>query len=263
MAHLDYREASERHHGDVDLLVRTADFAAAVDALQAGARYQPEAPIVPGWPHDFGKSLVLHDAAGLEIDLHRTLADGAPGVWVDEADLWVRAAKVALDGRVALALPREARFVHACLHASLGSWPSRAAALRDVAQLALDPALDLIEVRFLVHHWRASLAIATAVEDAWTFLRPVTPPPAVGLRERVRRSERVALAAERHPQRGHRRRTVSTFGALRGPRSKATFVRAMVQSGGMAAAPLRATRAVATWASVPARRTSTPSDRTE
>jgi Uncharacterised nucleotidyltransferase len=249
VAHLDYPEPSDRHHGDVDLLVPSAAFGAAVAALRSAGWHRAHGPMARGWHRRFGKALVLRDAAGLEIDLHRTLADGAPGVWVVEADLWVPGQTVELDGRRAIALPREQRFAHACLHACLGAWPSRAMALRDVAQMASDPDLDLVIVRALAQRWRASLSITTALADAWTYLRPMAVPPPLDVGGSVRRSERMALAAERHPDRGHRRRTVSTLGALRGPRAKAGFVRAMVQSDATGAAPRRAARATVAWAS--------------
>lgn len=225
VAHLDYPSPIARHHGDVDLLVRTADFGAAVRALRAHGWARPQRPSAPGWHRRFGKALVLRDASGLEIDLHRTLADGAPGVWIDERDLWARGVPVALDGRSALALPREQRFLHACLHAAMGAFPARLGALRDVAWMGLDPELDLTMVDDLAQRWRAALPLAAAIDEAWLALRPLALAPVVAWPTRPSRAERVALAAERHPDRGHRRRAVSTFAALRGPVAKLEFVR--------------------------------------
>jgi Uncharacterised nucleotidyltransferase len=230
VAQLDYPYPSLRHHGDVDLLVPTAAFGDAVAALRADGWSRPGRPARPGWYRRFGKALVLRDPAGLEVDLHRTLADGAPGVWVVQADLWRAGEAVELDGRPVTALSLELRFVHACLHAALGAWPTRWAALRDVAQLGLDPSLDLAEVASVAERWRATLTVTTAVQDAWAGLRPLAPAPDLRLGGRRPRAERIALALERDHRRGHRRRLVSTLGALQGASAKAAFVRTASRS---------------------------------
>src|SRR5262249_43429573 len=123
------------------------------------------------------------------------------------------------------------RFVHACVHAALSPDAPRAA-LRDVAQLASAPDLDLDRVRELGRAWRTRAAIAGAIELAWTTL--ALPDAAVSQWARAYRpdaSERRALDASLGGDRSYTRRAVATLRVLPGGRDKVAFARALLFPG--------------------------------
>jgi Uncharacterised nucleotidyltransferase len=168
VAHLDYGDPALRSFGDVDLLVRSSEWEAAVSALRAsGWRREFDEPR-PGFDSRFTKGAVMHsDDCGVELDLHRTLSLGPFGLTVKLQDLWDGHARFEVGGATLHALAAEERFLHACLHSVLGDYPPRIAALRDVAQMGLVESLDLAGAATKAASWRAEAVVARAVGEAW------------------------------------------------------------------------------------------------
>ena len=83
-----YAEPCLRSFGDVDLLVRTADYerACALLGRLGHERQRPEPR--PGFEARFGKGSVhRHPDDRIEVDLHRTLVLGPFGLWIDPEEL--------------------------------------------------------------------------------------------------------------------------------------------------------------------------------
>lgn len=161
VAHLDFADPSLRCFSDVDILVRSSDMDHAVALLErVGQRDLPERR--PGFDRRFGKDATIAvRLAGEEcrVDLHRTLALGRFGLAIRLEDLWRRSASLWVGGIELQALGLEERFLHACYNGLLGDVVPRLVALRDVAQISSNGALDLDRVRALGEAWRGQAVI--------------------------------------------------------------------------------------------------------
>jgi hypothetical protein len=169
VAHVDYPDPADRGFGDLDLLVRAADFARAVELLEAvgGRRGIPE--LRHGFDHRFGKGAVIAMPDDLEIDLLRSFVAGPLGMTIDLESLFATSTSFVLGDRDLAGLGTEERFLHACIHAGLGR-PVGLHSLRDVAQMGLRADLDVGRVHGLARSWRATAVVARAVNLAWTKL---------------------------------------------------------------------------------------------
>lgn len=229
-AHLDYPAPELRSFGDVDLLVRSEQFDAAVAVLLA-AGYRRRFPEPrPGFDRRFSKGTSFVTSDGKEIDLHRTFVMGPFGLTIKLDDLWARSSSYRLGGVVLHGLAREERFLNACFHAALGDLPARLVALRDEAQLLLSGRLDLHLVRALAASWRADVVVARAVQLAWQAFEldpPTTPLSAWAWRYRPEADERRALAVYTDSRGGYAARSVAGLRAVPGVRGKAAYLRAL------------------------------------
>ncbi len=191
LAHLDYDDPSQRGFADIDVLVRTADFDAAVSLLEqvGGRRRVPE--LRPGFDSRFGKGATMVMPDGLEVDLHRTFVAGPLGLTIDLDGLFEGSAPFMLANRKLEALPREERFLQACFGTGLGR-PSPLHALRDVVQFALCEELDVERVSDLARHWQAQAVVARAVNLAWATFDLADAVPLSGW-ARLYRAERTEL----------------------------------------------------------------------
>jgi hypothetical protein len=229
-AHLDYPSPELRAFGDVDLLVRSERFDAAVAVLE-GAGHQRRFPQPrPGFDRRFGKgaSFVTHD--GHELDLHRSFAMGPYGITLKLGDLWAREATYRVGGVPLAALGREERFLHACFHAALGDNPPRLVALRDIAQMLLDGRLDLRLVRLLAASWQADAVLARALGlTCTTFAIDVDASPLTAWAAGYRpgRSAQRALSVYIDPDGGYAARSFAALAAVSGLRAKASYLRAL------------------------------------
>lgn len=170
VAHLDYPDTALRCFGDIDLLVRSAQFDDTVKLLVAADHRRKFPEPRPGFDRRFGKGSCLVSPGGHEIDLHRTLAMGPYGLQINLQDLWGRSSTFELAGLVLDALAPEERFLHACFHAVLGDNPPRLSSLRDVAQMHLARPLDVDLTLRLSSSWKADAVVTRAVRAAEELL---------------------------------------------------------------------------------------------
>lgn len=232
-ARLDYGNPSWRSFGDVDLLVRSRDYDAAVERFRSdGARRRSEEPR-PGFDRRFGKGVCLIRSDGVQIDLHRTLASGPFGLTVEPDALFDSGESVTIGDQSVPALDRDLRFLHACFHAVLGDFPPRLTSLRDVAQLLGTGRVDLDRVRAIACRWRAGVVIASAVASAWTtFALHRTPAIDWAFTYVPSRYERTALAAYLGSGRSYARQMVAAIPAISGLGAKVTYASALLFADG-------------------------------
>lgn len=166
-AHLDYPDPALRSFGDIDLLVRSADFDRAVSALAAGGYRRRFPEPRPGFDRSFGKGVALWNPAGREVDLHRTLAFGPFGRRIRLNDLWGSGEPLQVGGRELTALAPEVRLLHACYHTVLGDHPPRLVPQRDIAQMLLSDRVDVDTVRKLAAAWQGEAVVAQAIRTTW------------------------------------------------------------------------------------------------
>lgn len=168
LAALAYPDQVVRSYGDVDILVRPAQFEYTVGLLERGEYQRAFGWHRVGRSHD--KGTVLLSGAGYYIDLHYALSCGPYGKLVPSPVLFAEPQIFPLGGRRLPALPAPQRFVHACLHARIQSNPVRLLSVRDVAQCALAPDLDWGAVEQLSARWQVSWVVSEAVRMAQDLL---------------------------------------------------------------------------------------------
>jgi len=171
VAHLDYTDPALRAFGDVDLLVRSEDFDAAVELLQGVGHRRLFRHPGKGSDRRFGESTTLATADGLEIDLHRRFVLGPYALTVDLHRVWDSSESFDLGGRQLMALDAESRVMHAAFHAILGGYPARALALRDVAEMLLFGCYDDRRLIALGESWQSDAVLARAVRLTWQRFR--------------------------------------------------------------------------------------------
>ncbi len=169
VAHLDYPDPMWRTFGDLDLLVPATDYDAAVRSLERWGARRRSLEVQPDFDRRFGKGVCMIGAEGVQVDLHRMLSPGAFGLSIDPEELFADADEVVIGGDRYLALTRQHRFLHACLHV-LGDWPHRLMPLRDVAQLRLATDLDFATAVRTAERWRCRQVLAYAVAESATML---------------------------------------------------------------------------------------------
>ncbi len=229
VAHLDYPDASWRAFGDIDVLVRSAQYDDAVRTLTAiGGRRRSE-EVRPGFDRRFGKGVCMILANGVQVDVHRTLAAGPFGLTVELDDLFRATDFLTLADRTIPVLGREYRLAHACYHAALGDVTPRIVALRDVAQLLLTTSVDFDEVREIGRRWRAEIVLARAISLAWNTFELVETPASVWAAQYSGDGfERRALDAYTGPDRSYARQMLAGLPAVSGLPAKASYVRSLV-----------------------------------
>ncbi|HEX9123124.1 MAG TPA: nucleotidyltransferase family protein [Actinomycetota bacterium] len=230
VAHTVYRDPAWRQFGDIDLLVRTEDLRAACRVLVAeGLRRRVPEPR-PGFDERFGKGVEFGSDGLIEVDLHRTLALGPFGLWIDPGELIDHAVGFSLAGSELQRLDRAGQFLHACMHAVLGSRRPRLLPLRDVAQLAEDDEVDWDLVDDRAERWTVGAVLVRAVRTASRALGWTPPPRADELVARVpvtRRQQR-ALAAYAEGSGAGIARAVATTQAIPGLAAKTSYLRALL-----------------------------------
>lgn len=215
VARLDYPDPAWRSFGDVDILVRSSDYDAAVARLltRGARRRSPE--IRSGFDRRFGKGTCIIRPDGVQVDVHRLLATGPFGLTGRPDECFHGGEVFELAGVELVAPVRWLRFLHACEHAVLGDWPPRLAVLRDVAQLHPRTATEREQALDAARRWRAELVVARAVSaaaDAFSL-------PDDALRSWARgcvgtRFERRALEAYVGPDRSYARQMAAALPAL-------------------------------------------------
>lgn len=166
IAHLAEVDPSHRCFGDVDLLVQGDHIDRVRQVLEARGGRRRYAEPRPGFDREFTKGLAIVQANALEIDLHRTLTAGPFGLALDLDDLWAEPTPFVVGGRTLRGLGDRQRFVHACIHAVLGSRQPRLLALRDVARTAPRDRGAFAAMLDTADRWRCRAVVALAVRSA-------------------------------------------------------------------------------------------------
>ena len=199
VAHLDEVDPSLRSFADVDLLVAGRDLDRAVAVLTRHGATRPWAERRPGFDRRFTKSVTMTLPDGAELDLHRSLCDGAHGFRIPLDRLFAQPDAFDLGGEQVPALAPVHRLLHAAYHAVLGSPEPRLASLRDLAGYLSTEALGPEVVVPEVACWRGEAVLSTAVElvfdrfdldlPAWRSWAQETDVPAseAAVRDRQRR----------------------------------------------------------------------------
>ena len=165
-AHLDAAEPSLRPFADIDLLVAGTDVDRTVALIEADGTRRSWAERRPGFDHRFAKSVTLRRPDGLELDLHRSLCDGAHGFRIPLRDLFDQAVPWQLAGTELRALSPVHRVLHTAYHLVLGSRHPRLMSLRDLAGHLTDDLIDREEVVAEAGRWRGEAVLASAVLQA-------------------------------------------------------------------------------------------------
>jgi hypothetical protein len=229
-AHSSYPDPMLRSFGDVDVLVPAKQWEQSVQALEASGAERLFPELRPGFDVRFGKDATYVAASGWEIDLHRTLAVGPYGFWIDSEALFARpAAEISLGGCDLPVLDPVAAYLHACYNAVLGDDPPRLPALRDVAQMGNEGSLDPDEVWSLAAGWRAVNVVRRALLLVSDRLGPdLTGAVAKRFAGEVSGFDRLLLASYRGAGRGYTAQLAGAV-ALRGWRSRWAYLSALAR----------------------------------
>ena len=163
LAHGAYPDPLLRPFTDLDLLIpgpRLEEFVVALSAF-GYERARPEP--VPGFDARVGKAVTVIHRGDVVIDLHRTLVAGIVGASIDVDAIVADHITVAVGSMAVPAPSWEAHLIETALHAVVGDGLARALSLRDVAQVALDPRLDVEGALALAARWDVSAPLADAL----------------------------------------------------------------------------------------------------
>lgn len=229
LAHTHYPDPSWRAFRDLDLLVPTRHWRAACSALAAlGMRRRLPEPR-PGFDERFGKAAVYTGSEGVQVDLHRTLAQGPFGQWMDPDELFGRTTSFELAGRNLKRLDDTALLLHACVHASLGWTPPELLPLRDIAQISTVGDVDWASLEGLAARWRLSAVLVHAFTTTMEAFGPVVPSHGRLLMHLdVQPEESRALRAYITDRRWRGATVLPTLRAMRGVRTKAAYLTALI-----------------------------------
>ena len=185
-AHLDYPDPALRTTSDVDLLVQTGQYSAALAALGPHVDWSASPPeFRPGWTARYGKAHTLRIGNGW-LDLHQRLWPGYWGFAFDPAPLFTRPGEsFTVAGETFQGLARGDRMMMALTHAAMPNTTLQS--MRDAAVLSRDtPIADVI----------GDPAYRSVAPLAWAGARRIVdrlgldgletgPQPSAGLRERA------------------------------------------------------------------------------
>lgn len=170
VAHLDDVDPALRSFGDLDLLVAAADMDRALGVLvdHGGERVFP--PRRPGFDRRFAKGTgqILFDR--VEIDVHRTLADGGFGYRIPADRLFADPEAFQVADRTVLALSRPARALHACYHAVATTKTPTLRSVRDLGWYLSAPDLQPDALVAEIGRWRGELVLGETVRLTTTTL---------------------------------------------------------------------------------------------
>jgi hypothetical protein len=227
-AHVDYPDPSLRSYGDVDVLIRPGSFDEALRCLESMGHHRRYPQPRPGFDRRFTKSVTMVHPEGIEIDVHRTVAEGGFGARVELEVLWESSASFVVGGVEALALGPDERLLHACYHAALGDRTPRLSALRDIATMLETGRFDPDRVDELAKRWVGRAVLARAVELTTTsFDLRATPFITRATSREASRRERRELAAHVAPESSYAARAWTTLRSLRGVRERVAYAWAL------------------------------------
>ncbi|NLD78500.1 MAG: nucleotidyltransferase family protein [Acidimicrobiales bacterium] len=163
VAHLDRSDPGDRAWSDIDILVPAGHIDRAVVVLTGVGATSTYAERRPGWNRRFAKSVGLRSADQIEIDVHRTLADGVYGNRIPLDRLFATTETFDLAGRPFRSLSSPARVLHAAYHAVVGSLTPSWTTLRDLGIYFAEPTVPVAEVVAEARRWRGEAVLAEAV----------------------------------------------------------------------------------------------------
>ncbi|HET8930300.1 MAG TPA: nucleotidyltransferase family protein, partial [Acidimicrobiales bacterium] len=203
---LDYPDEQLRPTSDLDLLVHAEQVDHAVQVLESlgGVRTDPDP--TPGWTRRVGKgATVALEEWNLEVDLHRILVWGPLGVRVAGEVLWDRTRPFDYLGTERSTLALEETLLHVCAHLLILG-VTRAREARDVAQLMVNPALDIERLLHVAQRWGhesvLAVGVATAVREL-ALTEPALPLVRWAQGHQVPRLDKVWLRAAQPEPRLH------------------------------------------------------------
>ena len=143
VAQLAYADPALRRYGDLDILVREKDAAAACDALTAFG-FRGTTVLSPRQMRAFrrysGQDIVFK--GDVAVEPHWALAPRTLSLEIDYQGLWARARQIDLDGQPVLCFGPEDLVTVLCLHGSKEQW-TRLLWVADLAHMiAASPGLD-------------------------------------------------------------------------------------------------------------------------
>ena len=229
VAHAFYPHPSWRSYGDLDLLIGGADWQRACTVLaELGFRRLIPEPR-PGFDERFGKGASFENDQALQVDLHRTLALGPFGLWIDADALVESTTRFQMNGMSLRRLDDTHAFIHACIHAALGRQNPLVMPLRDVLQIAWSGRVDWPVLSARIVEWRLIAPVGHAMRTSAFILSVPLPDAANEVAQMpIRAIDRRALAAyttDRHRRGGP---SLAALWAIRGIGSKVAYVRAML-----------------------------------
>jgi Uncharacterised nucleotidyltransferase len=227
-AHLVYADPALRPFGDLDIMVRSADFDRAKGVLESTGFRRPAPEPRPRFDSRFGKGAEYVADDGLSVDLHRTFVLGPYGLRVDLNDIWAERESFQLAGRQIDALSPVHRLLAAAYNAVLGDPTPRLSTLRDIVQICLSGEVTTAQAVDVAAAWQAELVLALAVQRAWAELGVAD---VIGLSAWAERFEPDAaatrmLAIYHDPSAGYSGLSWATMRMLSG-RQRVAFVRAL------------------------------------
>jgi hypothetical protein len=229
LAHSSYPDPSWRPFMDIDLLVRTRDWRRSCALLdELGLRRRLVEPR-PGFDERFGKAASHVNAKQQEVDLHRTLALGPFGLWIDADELFGKTSSFKLENETLKCLDDSALLVHACVHASLGMRRAFLIAFRDVAQTLESGSLDWNLVADWSRRWKLGVVLQDALERASALVGVAWP---LELKVPLQADPDGSVVRSLHSYTTERRLrggpSLSTLRAIRGIGGKVAYVRALL-----------------------------------
>jgi hypothetical protein len=164
IAHLDVPDPALRTFADLDLLVPAGQIDVAVAALMATGARRPWAERRPGFDRRFAKSVTLRTTDGIELDVHRTLCDGAHAVRLPIDRIFRDSTSFALVGHPVACPSSVHRLLHSAYHLILGSPTARLGSLRDLATALTADGLRWADVVAEAERWGGESVVALAVQ---------------------------------------------------------------------------------------------------
>ena len=226
-AHVVHPDPAQRCFGDIDLLVRSEEIDAAVDALIAAGGRRPAPELAPGFDRRFAKAVTLRWHGGTEMDLHRTLAAGPYGFLVDLTELFAVPAHFRLAGRQLRTLEPDHQLLHAALHLSLGDVDVRLGHVRDLALLCRHPSVDAERVLAGAGRWGIEAPVADGLRHVGRLGLPATRLEDWAAGFTPGRRDRVRMSAYRRRRGRYRRQALASLPVL-GRTERVAFLRALL-----------------------------------
>jgi hypothetical protein len=228
LAHTVYQDPSWRPFGDLDVLVRTRDWRRALDVL-AGMGFRRRLPEPrSGFDERFGKAATHDRSDGVVVDLHRTLAAGPFGLWIEPEELFRNQMGFRLGGREFQRLGDTPLLAHACIHASLGLGNPLAMTLRDIAQIAASQSIDRHALDEWSNRWHLGVVFQSAFESTNLRLGGFNDVTQEFANRPVAVGDRKMLAVYKSPRRERSGPALAALRAIPGIGQKIAYIRALL-----------------------------------